>query len=99
VPTISATRAKSEFGRLVDEVEGKGAIAIERYHKDRAVLLSVEEFEALVREREAPSRVLEARLDELFARLAEPDSAATMDRAFRAETEDLGEAAVRAARR
>ena len=99
VPTISATRAKSEFGRLVDEVASKGAIAIERYHKDRAVLLSIDEFEALVREREAPARTLDARLDELFALLGKPESAAAMDSAFRADAEALGAAAVRAARR
>jgi prevent-host-death family protein len=99
VPTVSATRAKNEFGRVVEEVERTGAVAIERYGKERVVILSIEEFEALTREREAPATLLEARLDELFARLAEPGSAAAMDRAFRAEGDELGRAAVHAARR
>lgn len=99
VPSVSATRAKNEFGRIVDEAESKGAIAIGRYNKQRVVLLSIDEFQALVREREAPAKSLDARLDELFALLASPESRAAMDQAFRAEPEELGAAAVRAAQR
>ena len=99
VPSVSATRAKNEFGKIVDEVESKGAIVIERYDKNRVVLLSIDEFQALAREREAPAKSLDARLDELFALLATPESGAAMDVAFRAEPEELGAAAVRASRR
>ena len=98
VPTVSATRAKNEFGKIVDEVESKGAIAIERYNKERAVLLSIDEFQALAVGRDAPAESLDARLTRLFALLAAPESRAAMDKAFRADSEELGAAAVRAAR-
>jgi antitoxin Phd len=99
IPEIAATQAKTTFGELLDRVSASGPIAITRHDTPRAVLLSYEEFESL---RDARSRTLETlstSFDDLLERLQKPGARKAMDAAFHASPEELGRAAVEAAKR
>jgi antitoxin Phd len=98
VPTVAATRFKNEFGAIFEQATLNGAIAITKHNTPKAVLLSYAEFQALTR---ASSPVLDE-LTEQFDRLLEgmqsQRSKAAMAEAFKATPEQLGRAAVKAAR-
>ena len=48
MPTFTATVAKNEFGHVLDTAVEKGAVAITRHDAPKAVLLSIDEYDALV---------------------------------------------------
>jgi len=48
MPTFTATAAKNEFGRVLEAVAKKGAVAITRHDATKAVLLSIDEYETLL---------------------------------------------------
>ena len=98
VPTVAATRFKNEFGAIFEQAALGGAVAITKHNTPKAVLLSYAEFEALTR---ASSPVLDELEDEFDALLAGMQTAAAktgMSAAFDASPEQLGRAAVKAAR-
>jgi prevent-host-death family protein len=47
---ISATKAKQQFAALLDAAQ-RGPVRIKRHDRDVAVLVSAEEYEAMVRDR------------------------------------------------
>lgn len=99
VPAVAATRLKNEFGAVLDQAVRSGAVAITRHETPRAVLISYEEFQALIRDR-APSLIeLSAEYDVLLSRMQTPAAAKGMDAAFNAAPAELGRAAVKAARK
>ena len=98
VPTVAATRFKNEFGSIFEQAALGGAVAITKHNTPKAVLLSYAEFEALTK---AGSPVLDELTDEfdaLLARMQTPVSRAATASAFDASPDDLGAAAVEAAR-
>jgi prevent-host-death family protein len=98
VPTVAATRFKNEFGAIFEQAVLDGAVAITKHNTPRAVLLSYNEFEALIR---ASSPVLDELTDEFDALLDRMQTArakAGTATAFDASPEELGRAAVKAAR-
>jgi antitoxin Phd len=98
VPSVPATRFKNEFGAIFEQAALGGAVAITKHNTPKAVLLSYAEFEALTR---ASSPVLDELTDEfdaLLERMQAPRSKAGMAAAFDATPEELGRAAVKAAR-
>jgi prevent-host-death family protein len=98
VPTVAATRFKNEFGSIFEQAAVGGAVAITKHNTPRAVLLSYAEFEALTRAAAPALDELTAEFDALLERMQTPESKAAMASAFDATPEELGRAAVKAAR-
>ena len=98
VPTVAATRFKNEFGSIFEQASLGGAVAITKHNTPKAVLLSYAEFEALTRSAAPALDQLTAEFDQLLERMQTPESKKAMTSAFDATPEQLGRAAVKAAR-
>ena len=98
VPTVAATRFKNEFGTIFEQAALGGAVAITKHNIPKAVLLSYAEFEALTKASTPALDELSAEFDDLLARMQTPTSKAAMASAFDATPDELGRAAVKAAR-
>jgi antitoxin Phd len=103
VPSVAATRLKNEFGAVMDQA-ARGAVAITRHDAPRAVLVSYEEFQALVNGRAQSLSELDAEFDALLERMQSPKAKKGVAAAFSASPAELGraaaaKAAVRPARR
>ncbi|MDT5391059.1 MAG: antitoxin Phd [Mycobacterium sp.] len=98
VPTVAATRFKNEFGAIFEQAALGGAVAITKHNTPKAVLLSYAEFEALTRASSPVLDELTEEFDALLARMQTPSAKSGMAAAFDATPEQLGRAAVKAAR-
>src|SRR5438477_6749094 len=98
-PQVSASTAKNSFGRVLDRVAKEGRVAITKHDQPCAVLLSIEEYGALVGAEELTLNTLSDEFDALFERMQEPGAAEAMQRAFALTPAELGRAAVKAATR
>lgn len=98
IPSVPATRLKNEFGSVLDEATRAGAVAITRHHTPKAVLMSYDEFQALVKARSHSLNDLSGEFDELLARMQTAKARKGMAAAFDAAPAALGRAAVEAAR-
>jgi len=92
VPSVAATRLKNEFGAVLDQA-ARGAVAITRHDAPKAVLVSYEEFEALVNARAQGLAQLDAEYDALLARMQAPKAKRAVEAAFKASPAELGRAA------
>ena len=98
--SVSATDAKNEFGQVLETALRDGAVVITKHDAPRAVLLSWEEYNALLGG-ESPDPDLTAltrEFDRLYESMQSPRAGSAMDALLSASSEDLGKAAVRAAR-
>src|SRR5579862_5664153 len=87
----SATDFKQHVGRYLD-LARTGRVIIERQRRPTAVLISVEEYEAL---NPAASQVIDRlteEFDSLMARMQRPGFARAMETAFAAAPHELGRA-------
>jgi prevent-host-death family protein len=98
VPTVAATRFKNEFGTIFEQAALGGAVAITKHNTPKAVLLSYVEFEALTKASTPALDDLADQFDQLLAGMQTPRSKAAVASAFDATSEELGRAAVKAAR-
>jgi antitoxin Phd len=98
VPTVAATRFKNEFGTIFEQAALGGAVAITKHNTPRAVLLSYAEFEALTRAAVPMLDELTDEFDDLLEQMQTSTSKAAMASAFNATPQQLGRAAVKAAR-
>lgn len=98
LPAVSATEMKNAFASVWDMMTARGAVAITRHEKPKAVLISVERFEELVRAGRRPLDELTSEFDALLARLQSPESRSALESAFHASPDQLGTAAVAVAR-
>ena len=96
VPSVAATRFKNEFGAIFEQAALGGAVAITKHNTPKAVLLSYAEFEALTKASSPVLDELTEQFDELLERMQ--TSKAAMASAFDATPQQLGRAAVKAAR-
>jgi antitoxin Phd len=99
IPEVAATQAKNTFGELLDRVAASGAVAITRHDTPKAVLLSYEEFESLSSARSETLDALSTKFEGLLKHLQTPAARKGLEEAFNATPEELGRAAVEAARR
>jgi antitoxin Phd len=99
VPSVPATRLKKEFGTVFDEATRGGPIAITKHDKARAILISVEEFESLIAERERSLDALGGQFEGLLARMQSLEAKMGTAAGFNASAQALGRAAVKAARK
>lgn len=98
IPSIPATRMKNEFGSALETAARGGAVAITRHQTPKAVLISFQEFQALVKARSDSLNDLSAEFDGLLARMQSPKARKGAEDAFNASPAQLGRAAVKAAR-
>jgi len=97
--TISATNAKNEFASLLETVLRGGQVVITKHDQPKAVLIGLDDFNALSRGSEVMLDTLSGEFDALLARMQTPEARAGMQAAMEASPEELGKAAVRAARK
>ena len=95
--TVTATEAKNEFGRVLDSTARNRIVVITKHNTPRAVLMSMEKFEALSRTGDVALEALTDEFDALLERMQSPNARAGMKRAFEASAEELGRAATAAA--
>jgi antitoxin Phd len=98
VPVVAASRFKNEFGTVFEEAAVGGAVVITKHNTPKAVLLSYAEFEALTASTTPALEDLSERFDQLLATMQTPHAKAGVAAAFDATPEELGAAAVKAAR-
>lgn len=99
ISTVAATKVKNEFGAILEKTMQSGAVAITRHDRPKAVLLSFAEFESLVKERSRSLNDLNAEFDELLTRMQTPQARKGVEAAFNASPDELGSAAVTAAKK
>ena len=97
VAPVTATRIKNEFGAVLEKVLRGGAVAITRHDAPKAVLISFEEFTALVKDRAPVLQELRAEYDTLLSGMQSPKMRAGMAAAFNATPAQLGKVARKAA--
>lgn len=97
LPTVTATELKNSTADVMEQVAVRRAVAITRHDKPRAVLLSIEEYEALTRQEPAYMAGLMEKYRGMLDRMQRPEERAAAERAFNATPEELGAAAVWAA--
>ena len=99
VPAVAATRFKNEFGAVLEQALRGGAVAITRHDAPKAVLVSYDEFQSLVKVRAHNLSDLSAEYNVLLARMQTPKARKGMAAAFNASPAEMGRAAVKAARK
>jgi prevent-host-death family protein len=97
--SVPATVAKNEFARILDTAVQGGAVVITKHDTPRAVLVSVEDFTALLQVQEKTLDTLSHEFDAMLVRMQRPTAGAKMQAAFSATPRQLGRAAVAAARK
>ena len=96
---VSATEAKNRFGPLLESAMRGHPVLITRHDVPKAVLLSIAEFESLVRAAEPNLESLSREFDTLLDQLQSKGSRNALKRAFDAAPAELGRLAVAHARR
>lgn len=94
--SFSASAAKSEFGRVLEMAMQGKIVVITKHDAPKAVLVSVDEFNALALAKERALDTLTGEFDGLLARMQTPKARAGMKAAFDASPKQLGRAAVKA---
>jgi len=96
--SYTASEAKNEFGHLLEQAIHGTTVLITKHDSPRAVLISIDHFETL---QEAPPQAklntLTEQFDTLLERMQSSKARRGMAAAFRADTKQLGKAAVAAA--
>ena len=95
----SATQAKHEFGRVLEQAIHGETVVITKHNSPRAVLISIEQFEKLEQASQSQLDTLTRQFDALLERMQTPVARKAMASAFDASPEQLGKAAVAAARK
>jgi antitoxin Phd len=96
---LTATQAKNEFGRLLERVIRGEMVVITKHDAPKAVLISLDEYQALARTPESQLDSLAGEFDAALARMQTPKARAAMKRAFAASPRQLGKAAVSVTRK
>lgn len=99
MPSYAATDAKNSFGKLMQAAARKGAVAITRRNEPEAVLLSMDEYQALVSSGSQKLDDLVQEFDAMLAQMQTGKSKRGARGAFNAAPSSLGKAATRATRK
>jgi antitoxin Phd len=99
IPTVAASRFKNEFGAIFEKAALGGAVAITKHDAPKAVLISYDEFQSLMRARSPGLDDLGAQFDALLEGMQAPRVKQGMAAAFDASPAKLGRAAAKAARK
>lgn len=99
LPPVTATALKNSAADILDQVAVQGAVAITKHDKPRAVLVSIEQYERMKGTEGNLLNELQAEYRGMLESMQKPKQKAAAKRAFNATPEELGKAAVAAARR
>ena len=97
--SFTATDAKKQFGQVLELVLRGGVVVITKHDAPKAIVLSMDEFNALTQRSERRLDSLSADFDAMLARMQTPRARSAMKAAFGASPKELGRAAVVAARK
>jgi len=97
--SFTATDAKKEFGRVLEIVLRGGRVLITRHDQPKAVVLSMDEFNALTQATARTLETLSGQFDAVLAGMQTARARAGLRAAFEATPREIGRAAVAAARR
>jgi len=97
--SYTATEAKNEFGRLLEQAIQGTTVLITKHDSPRAVLISIDHFQTLQEAPQAKLNTLTEQFDTLLERMQSPKARRGMAAAFGADSKQLGKAAVSAARK
>lgn len=97
--SFTATEAKNEFGRLLERAIQGETVVITKHDAPKAVLISVDQFNALTHAPELRLDVLRGEFDDLLADMQGSKARAAMKSAFASSPQQLGKAAILAARK
>lgn len=97
--SYTATVAKNEFGRLLERAIRGTTVVITKHDSPKAVLISMEQFNALSQAPQLKLNALSEQFDALLTRMQTAEARAGMEAAFRASSQRLRKAAVAAARK
>src|SRR5688572_31912097 len=95
----TATEAKNEFGRLLEQAIQGTTVLITKHNSPRAVLISIDHFQTIQEAPQAKLNTLTEQFDTLLERMQSPKVRRGMAAAFRANNKQLDRAAVAAARK
>lgn len=93
IESISATTAKNSFSAILDKAVAGGVVAITKRDKPKAVVLSMEEYQALQSRAANPLQELHGEFEALFDAMQTPRARAAGNKLFAASSEKLGKAA------
>jgi antitoxin Phd len=99
VESFTITEFKERAREVIDLVEDHRAIAILRHKMPDAVLISAGDYVEFMKLRRERLNFLSQRYDDMVARMQSPEATAGVDALFNASSEELGSAAVAAAKR
>jgi antitoxin Phd len=97
--SYSATEAKHEFGRVLEQAIHGATVVITKHNAPRAVLISMDQFKALQDAPQLKLNTLSAQFDALLDRMQTPQARRGMSVAFNASSKQIGKAAVVSARK
>src|SRR5688500_12906667 len=92
--SVAASEAKNQFGQMLESALRDGAVVITKHDTPKAILISLEELEAIATRSNLDTLARE--FDAKYTRMQKPGSAKAMDAAFGASPKQLGAAAVKA---
>ena len=95
--TVTASEAKNQFGQVLESALHEGAVVITKHDAPKAILLSIEEFEAIASRGRLDTLARE--FDAKYVRMQQPGFDRALRNAFGASPKQLGAAAVKAARK
>lgn len=98
VQVVPASEAKAKFADLLEAVRSGELRVISRHNKPEVVLLSLELFEAMTRAIPDPLESLRGDFEAQLARMQTPEHQSAVNALFAASPEELGAAALEAAR-
>jgi len=94
--TVPATEAQNNFGRVLGRAKREGRVFITRYDQPEAVVLSIEEYDALTGREPIDLKALEHEFDEMLLRMQSPLHSRAVDQLFDMTGAQLGQAAISA---
>jgi antitoxin Phd len=97
--SVTATVAKNNFGRLLEQAIQGRPVIITKNDRPRAVLMSIEGYDALAQAEQDALTALRTEFDAMLARMQTPRVRAAVQAALEATPEEIGQAAVAAARK
>jgi len=97
--SYTATEAKNEFGRVLEQAIQGTTVLITKHDSPRAVLISIDHFQALEEAPQLKLNRLTEQFDTLLERMQTPKARRGMAAAFGANNKQLGKASVVAVRK
>jgi prevent-host-death family protein len=96
---VTSTEAQNGFGRMLDVVAKGNTVLITKHNATQAVLMSVNQYEALSRTDVPDLDALTAEFDQMLERMQRPEVRAGIRAGLSASPAELGRAARAAAER